>query len=279
MVNRPKKQEAVRPIDKLDLSKANRVRARITRVLGGVLAVGAVSSAVGAGSGKYVQGEYREWSGYDPNQTSEVAEDEVMTENTDEDTESEKKGPEGKETWMENAKRIAQEKLDKAKKWASKEADKKIDKLPIVKEYREAVKKLNELHRKALEAGDQIAFWGPFIIMFLATLKFASLAIRAKRGVQKILDPEKSKKHDATQGKVNEMIDRENLLLAKIEGMGKELEEMRTMMNTLAANGRTGMPPKTLKRIEGMSAEFNEVSGIIDVGLADESGPVKKVTA
>lgn len=250
MPNKPDMQKPVKPIDKLELAKVNRLRARIAKVLGGAVAIGALGGGVGHLSGEYVQGKWED-------ATSDFREDEEESEKSEDEEESkgktvsEKEKPKKKETWGKKAERMVKERIRKTQKWASKEAGKKIDELPVIREYKQAVREMNELKQIILEKGDQIAYWAPFLIMFLVTIKLARLTISAHRGIKDFLDPERSKKLDAVESKVNEMIER---------------------LNTLSEHGRAGMPPNYKEEIAGLEAGFAQLTARIDAGLKEGGG-------
>lgn len=229
------------PIDPLRLKEVNRIRDRIAAALGKAAIVVAVSAGAGAGTGSYVQDKYREITDYSPEETAETEESGPQQQPS---AQEEKKEPPKDEKWWDRKKREAKEKIGKLKKKVNEETGKKVETLPAIREYHETVRELRELKRKALETGDKIAFWLPFILTFLAAIKLARLLMAANQSIRKLIDPERSKKLDATEKKINEMIERLNALSAK--------------------QADAALPAGTKQELEALEDDFQEVSGIID---------------
>ena len=235
------------PIERLDLSTVNRLRERFAKALSGAAVAAGISIGAGHVAGDYVQGEYRESTGYDPDQTVEV--EKAPPVKADYRSPEKKDAPEG---WLEKAKREAKERLDKAKNWAKEETTEESEKIEIVREYKETVRELKELKRKVLKTGDKIAYCLPFLLTFLAAIKLTLLTLSARQRIRQFIDPERLKKLDATEAKVNEMIERINHL-----------------SKTMQENDK--ISAETRREIETLSAEFAETSQIIEkAGLFSE---------
>ena len=197
-------QETEGPIEPLRLKEANRIRDRVANALGKAAVVAAFSAGASHMAGNYVESKYREATGYNPEETTQVAEPETKKQTLT----SERKEVPKDENWWKRQKREAKEKVDELKKRVNEETDKTVSSLPIIREYQETVRELKEFKRKALETGDKIAYWLPFILTFLAAIKLAKMLVAANKGIRNLIDPERSKKLDATEKKINEMIER-----------------------------------------------------------------------
>ncbi|MBU0705992.1 hypothetical protein KJ657_01810 [Patescibacteria group bacterium] len=252
MPNQPRSTKEA-PIESLDLKTVNRVRDRVAKALGGAAIIGAVSAGAGHAAGKYAQSEYREATGYSPYQVAQI-ETKIPKITGQTQTPGKKEVPEN-ETWFERKQREAKEELEKVKKWADKEAGEKMEKLPVVREYQEVVREMRELKQQALETGDEIAYWLPFLLMFLTCIKLARITIAANRAIKKFMDPERSKKLDAVEEKMNEMIARLN-----------ELAE---------SNQNAPLPAGDKEEMKALERDFTEVSGIIDLE-PDETSAIDK---
>ncbi|MFH0837765.1 MAG: hypothetical protein V1880_00680 [Patescibacteria group bacterium] len=254
MPNQPRKSKEV-PIKPLDLKRVNRVRDRVAKVLGGAAIIGSVSAGAGHGAGKYVQSGYREATGYSPAQAEQI--ETKLPKLTNKLPAPATKETPKNETWFERKRREAKEELEKVKRWANDEAGEKMENLPVVKEYKEAVRQMQELKQKALEAGDEIAYWFPFLLMFLACVKLARITIAVNRGIKNFIDPERSKKLDAVEKKTNEMI-------AKLNSLAE-------------SNQNAALPAGDKEEMEALERDFTEVSGIIDMEPAGISAAEKNV--
>jgi len=231
-----------KPIQNIDLKAVNSLRKRIKRTLTGAAVALSVSGVTAHVAGKYVQGEYRESTGYSPDE--KVVEIEEARERDEKVTVAEKKPPEN-ESWIDKAKREANERLNKAKMWAKKEIDEGPERIEVIKEYKETVRQMKELKHKALETGDDIAYWLPFLLMFLASIKLAKLTMTANKKIKDFLDPERMKKLDEVERKTNEIIARVNLL-----------------SETVQENAQ--IPEETKVELEAITEEFAETSAIIE---------------
>ena len=230
------------PIDKLDLKTVNRLRKRIATALKGITITAGLSLTAGHVAGKYTQGEYRERTGYRPETPLQT---EKKPTEKEEQKEPEKKVIPENETWIEKAKREAEEKLEEAKRWARKEINEGPEKIEVIKEYQETVRQMRELKQKILETGDNIAYWLPFLIMFLATVKMARVAMTANKKIRDFIDPERMKKFDEIEQKTNEIIARVNFLSEKVRENGT-------------------MPAEIKTEVKNLTEEFSETSGVMN---------------
>lgn len=207
-------------IGSLRIETINGVRATVKSALGRQIPVLLVAGAVGIGAGGIAQDKYRDFTGYDPNK---VQEEEINEDERQEEEDKEKpKGLAAK----------ALQKLKDAKDWT---AD-KISQTAIVKKYKESVQELKDMYQKMLEMGDKVAFWLPFLLTFLATVILANKAIGIKKSLTERADPVVERNMQAMEKKLNELIERVNVVsnqnFITAEQQIEVMFEMRQLMRT-----------------------------------------------
>lgn len=207
------KKEKEKPSPKKTPKPIEALPTGIRKKIETVLLVGTIGAGAALAGGEGGKLGYRYWTGYDPDKTTEVAQPPKK-----ENEVPEQKPPEDEDLW-EKTKR----KINEIKKRGKKEVNEKVNKLPIVKEY-------HETKRKALEMGDDIAYWLAFAFAFLVASALTYVNIKS----------------------------------ARIKAMENKINEMIPVLNELRESGGADakMPPELIKKLTGLADEFEGISGI-----------------
>lgn len=164
-------------------------------------------------SGDRVQDGYRDITGYNRTPIEDIQSSGEDRPASEEPTPAqENRGEKGA---LEEVTDFAKEKLSKAGKWAGKKAVEIVNSSDMLKEFiqdiRGTMDEFVRLKNAALEFGDKAFFWGPFLLVFLATLKLTKVAISIKRNIDgKIDDPQVEEGFEVMESQINDLIRRHN---------------------------------------------------------------------
>ncbi len=209
---------SVEKIEPLKLGAINGFRVRLKRLLKKWGGIAALSTVVGGYAGHSVQENYRETTGYNPNKPVPAA---VTPKDKEPITPKPEKGDKPK-----RLRDRARSWLKKAKEYAGKKFDNAKERSKLVKKYKETKQGLKKTYDGMLEFGDKSAFWGPFLIMFLATLILTNKMVEIKKGLTQNVDPAVETSLKSIASKVNELITAHNAGGAVSEG------EIMNLMDT-----------------------------------------------
>jgi len=185
-------------VEPLKLEAINGFRARMKRILKKWGGIAVLSSVIGGYAGHKVQESYRGATGYNPNKpvptaTTPAKEKPIPTAGGD---------PDKPKRWRDRAKRW----LKKAKEYAHKKFNNAKERSKLVKKYQEAKNELKKAYNGLLEFGDKTAFWGPFLMMFLATVILSNKVIEVKKRLTQNVDPAVEASLKSIEVKLNELI-------------------------------------------------------------------------
>jgi hypothetical protein len=220
-------------IEPLKIETINGIRARVKQILGRQVPILLVSAGAGIGAGGMAQDKYRDWSGYNPDEIAlerDLAEIDKMKDEEKEQT-REKERKEEKKGLLAKAR----QKLKEAKEWI---ADENV----VVKKYKEMTREWEELKRTALEVGDKVSFWLPFLLTFLAIVIVANKAIQLKKTLTERADPVVERNMQAIEQKVNQLIDRVNTLSNQEFVSAEQQIEIMTEMQKLTREFEANKP-------------------------------------
>ena len=217
-------------IKPLKIKAVNGFRARVKVLLkkwGLILGFGV---AAGGYSGYKVREGYRDMTGYDPARS--VVMDRIKNpEIADDRTEPITEGA-GDENTSKNWLSKGKDAYKKAKKWAAKKIDKVNDTSKIARQYQEAKNGLKNAYQGILKFGDEAAFWGAFIMFFLAATMLASKLADIKKSLTQAIDPMVEKNMQTIVAKINEIGSKVNLLGERINnGDAVAPEEAKRLMD------------------------------------------------
>lgn len=124
----------------------------------------------------------------------------------------------------------AKEALKKAKEWSKNKIDNMKDRSKLIKRYRETKQEMKNAYNSLLKAVDKGVYWGPFMILFLATMLLTNKILRTKKNLTETVDPQVEKNMQDLEMKVNELVDAIN------NNQYPTLDEIRVLMEEFEKN-------------------------------------------